>query len=180
MSTKNGKDKIPFYEKKTAYRNAGIMSLIGCVLMLSATFLHWIFVVIKTAEVETGGTTIFKAVSSGIKSGVRIGTLVPVLLLVLYYAAVLFLGYLGVMDNIVRMPIIKEEIKKYYDLRDSWKKFIESARGLGANMGSHLFPGLGKIALVLGILAFFAAIVYNFVLDTLNEDESDSDTSTLS
>ena len=46
MFQRNGDE--PFYERKNAYRNNGIVSLAGCGLMVAATFLYWMMLYVKT------------------------------------------------------------------------------------------------------------------------------------
>ena len=174
MSIPNGKNDIPFYERESSYKIAGIMSVGGAVFMIAGTFFYWLSLFVKTSEIEHGGISLFRAATEILRGGFKIGNILPAFFLLLYYGAVLFLGFLGFKDNfqrqpflvnrkkrirlitlavaviliivIVKLPTMSSNLGRFYDLRDSWKSFINSSKDNGvpgANlMSCHLFIGI--------------------------------------
>ena len=113
MFQRNGDE--PFYERKNAYRNNGIVSLAGCGLMVAATFFYWKHLIVRTIEKSYTGVSFFSSALSAFRSmslrdfeGNVIGhnysfsNIWTVFLLLLFYVAVACLGFAGFKDNIAR------------------------------------------------------------------------------
>ncbi|SNU06720.1 hypothetical protein SAMN06297422_10769 [Lachnospiraceae bacterium] len=64
---------------------------------------------------------------------------------------------------------------QFKDSVSSWNSYIETSLSNHVNgadkMECKLYSGLGPYCFWIGIAVYFASIVYNFILDTLNEDE---------
>jgi len=203
MSIQNGKNNIPFYENERSYKICGIMSLGGGALLIAATIFSWMSFYVKITEVDRGSISILKALIESLKGGIRIGTIVPAFLLLVYYALVIFLMLLGFKDNIQRQPFFTERKKRirflglviavvliiviihipsikgfigrFYELRDSWQSFIISSQENnvpGADlMKCVLCYGIGFFMYIAGAVLYFASIIFNFILETLNEED---------
>ena len=65
--------------------------------------------------------------------------------------------------------------QQFVYLKESWQGFIDRAQDSGVSsaniMKCYLFIGPGMIAYIIGAVLYFISIAYNFVLDTLNEDD---------
>lgn len=76
---------------------------------------------------------------------------------------------------ITKIPSANEGIKKFYELRDSWVSFIKSSKENnvpGADlMKCVLCPGIGFYMYIVGAVLYFISIIFNFILETLNEDD---------
>lgn len=216
MSKVSGKDEIPFYEKKSSYTKAGIMSLAGCILMLAATFLYWKNMYVRTTETTYTGVTFWGVIKQSVKSmlarnsdgGIEkfvfsIHGLIPIILMTIYLVVLLFLFMAGVNDNIRRVDFFVKKKKRirlgalviliilvvlfvftqkykdsYGQVEELYKRMssiIEDSKvrnQVGADhMVSYLFIGPGFISFCAGILLYFASIIFNFILVTLNEDD---------
>lgn len=203
MSTQNGNNAIPFYEKDSSYKACGIMSLGGGALLIAATVFSWISIYVKITEIDRGSISIIKAMLVIIKGDVNIKTILLAILLLVYYAGVLFLMLLGFKDNIKRQPflvnkkksirflsliavvvllilitkypLMKNTLGQFNELKDSWESFITSSQENGVPgadiMKCVLCPGLGFYFFIAGAILYFISIIFNFVLETLNEDD---------
>lgn len=76
---------------------------------------------------------------------------------------------------IVHTSVFKGIVTDFKELHDTWSVFIEgmksSSNPQAAHMKSIYLIGPGFIAYIVGFIAYLFSIAYNFVLDTLNEDD---------
>ena len=218
MFQKNGNLDTPFYERENAYRNCGIVSLAGCVSMVLAAFFYWQNLLVKTIEHTYTGVSFFNSVKAGIRSTasydlegnviartISFKAVLPLILFLLYIAAIGVMGYAGYKDNLAKdrtkpfLPKWKKRIRfglmaltivlvimmthtTYYnslmdsirEIKASWDSYIEMCN-INHLEGAHrmycrLWIGPGIFFYVAGAGAYVFSVIYNFVLDTLNED----------
>ncbi|MBR1772494.1 MAG: hypothetical protein IJ749_01205 [Eubacterium sp.] len=76
---------------------------------------------------------------------------------------------------ITRTPAYQNVYQQFVYLKESWQGFIDRAQDSGVSsaniMKCYLFVGPGMIAYIVGAVLYFISIAYNFVLETLNEDD---------
>ena len=76
---------------------------------------------------------------------------------------------------ITRTPAYQNVYQQFVYLKESWQGFIDRAQDSGVSsaniMKCYLFIGPGMIAYIVGAVLYFISIAYNFVLETLNEDD---------
>lgn len=198
----DGKNKIPFYEKTNAYKTTGIIALVGCALMLAATFVYWVVLYVKISEPSLSGTSIFISVFNSLRSHISFSGIVTALFLLLYYAVVALLIILAIYDNLKKEPLLtkwekrtrfglvlaslilliiithlpsfKLSLTQFYELEATWTSFIKNGKesklpGVGL-MKCSLYKGPGFWCYIAGTVLYLFSIIYNFILDTLNED----------
>ncbi|MCR5227435.1 MAG: hypothetical protein K6E27_09505 [Eubacterium sp.] len=76
---------------------------------------------------------------------------------------------------ITKVPTIRDTLGRFNELKDSWVSFITSSQENGVPgsdlMKCVLCPGIGFYMYIVGAVLYFISIIFNFILETLNEDD---------
>ena len=137
MSRISGKHDLPFYENPKAHTYAGRMSLIGCILMVAAAFLHWKFLFVRYTETKLSGYSIFSSIKRALDSMIvrdydgnitewafSFQGILPIALLVVYILYVLFMAILGFMDHIKERDIFDKGYPTFLARKKKTVRFI--------------------------------------------------------
>ena len=90
---------------------------------------------------------------------------------------ILLLITVAIVIGITFTPAFRGSVEEFKSLASTWEGFIEKsvrAKAPGSeHMKSIYFIGPGIPCYIIGVVLYFISIVYNFILDTLNEEDDD-------
>ena len=137
MFGKRGKYELPFYEDPKAYRNAGIMSLAGCALMVAATFFHWKALFVKYTETKLSGFSVISSIRRGLEIMVvrdyegkvierhfSIHGIFPIVAMAIYIAYIVFMAYVSYKYHIKETDIFDKGHPTFFTKRKKTVRII--------------------------------------------------------
>ena len=190
-----------------SYKKSARFALLGCLFMLASTFFYWRNIYFRISEKKYTGISFISIARKCLKIGISGRTIVLPILLLLFYAVVIFLIIAAIKDNIskkpffskykkririamilatlilgiimTKSPVFKESLEQLENIHMSWKNFIDSSKSTYmenvGEMFSYYTVGPGFIAYIIGMIFYIFSIGYCFVLDTINEDDDETD-----
>ena len=139
-----------------SYKKSARFALLGCFFMLASTFFYWRNIYFRISEKTYTGISFISIARKCFQMGISARTIVLPILLLLFYAVVVFLIIAAIKDNIskkpffpkykkririvmilatlilvivmTKAPVFKESLEQLEAIHLSWKVFIDQSK----------------------------------------------------
>ena len=139
-----------------SYKKSARFALLGCFFMLASTFFYWRNIYFRISEKTYTGISFISIARKCFQMGISARTIVLPILLLLFYAVVVFLIIAAIKDNIskkpffpkykkririvmilatlilvivmTKAPVFKESMEQLEAIHLSWKAFIDQSK----------------------------------------------------